>query len=102
MKLPVVLQAGASQDAATAREFYESQRTGLGLQFVDRLREVIIRIGTMPELHGTVWPNIRAARLRQFMHVVYYRIHPDRIEEIAILHGSQNEATWQSRIDQRK
>lgn len=100
MNLPVVLQTAASLDAAAAREFYESKRLGLGFEFVDRLREVIERISIMPELHGSVWPNVRAARLRQFMHVVYYRIHVDRIEVVAILHGSQDDDAWQSRIAQ--
>jgi len=100
MSLPVVLQPAASQDAAAAREYYEAKRIGLGFEFVKRLREVIERIGTVPELHGSVWPNVRAARLRQFMHVVYYRTHTDRIEVVAILHGSQDDIAWQSRIGQ--
>jgi plasmid stabilization system protein ParE len=97
MSLPVVLRPEASRDAEEARDYLEAQRTGLGQAFLDRLDEVLGQIGAMPELYGIVWRNVRAARLRQFAYVVYYRVHDDRVEVLAVLHGSRHASIWQGR-----
>ncbi len=97
MSLPVVLRPEASRDAEEARDYLESQRAGLGQDFLDRLNEVLARIGGMPEMYGVVWRNVRAARMRRFTYVVYYRVHDDRVEVLAVTHGSRNPSVWQSR-----
>jgi hypothetical protein len=52
----------------------------------------------MPEIHGIVWRNVRAARLRRFTYVVYYRLHEDRLEGFGRGPGSNRDAAvWQSR-----
>jgi len=65
--------------------------------FLSRLGESIARIGDMPELSGVIGRNVRAARLRRFTYVVYYRVHKDRVEVLAILHGRRDASAWQSR-----
>jgi plasmid stabilization system protein ParE len=97
MSLPVVLRPEASQDAEEARDYFESRRAGLGQDFLDRLAEVVARVGAMPELYAVVWQNVRAARLRKFSHVVYYRVHADRVEVLAVMHGSRDASAWQGR-----
>ncbi len=97
MSLPVVLRPEASRDAEEARDYLEGQRAGWGQAFLKRLDEVLGQIGAMPQLYGIVWRNVRAARLRQFTYVAYYRVHDDRVEVLAVLHGSRNASTWQGR-----
>jgi plasmid stabilization system protein ParE len=97
MSLPVVLRPEASQDVEEARDDYETQQAGLGQTFLDRLNETLGWIGAMPEMYGVVWRNLRAARLRQFTYVVYYRVHADRVEVLAVMHGSRRASAWRSR-----
>ncbi len=97
MSLPVVLRPEASQDAEQAWDHFESLRAGLGQAFLDRLNEVLGRVGAMPTLYCVAWRNVRAARLRQFTYVVYYRVHDDRVEVIAVMHGSRGASAWKSR-----
>lgn len=97
MSLPVVLRPEASHDAEEARDQLEAQRPGQGQTFLDRLNETLARIGAMPEMYGVVWRNVRAARLRQFTYVVYYRVHDDRVEVIAVMHGRRGAAAWRGR-----
>lgn len=97
MSLPVVLRRAASQDAEEAHDYLESQRDGLGQQFVTRLDEVIDRIGAMAKLYAIVWRNVRAARLRQFPYVVYYRIQSGHVEVLAVMHGGRSASAWKSR-----
>jgi toxin ParE1/3/4 len=62
------------------------------------VREILDRIDSMPEMYGLVWQDVRAARLRKFRRLVYSLVFADRIEVLAVLHGSQNASTWQSRV----
>ena len=51
----------------------------------------------MPELYGVILGDIRRGKLRKFPYVVYYRVLVDRIEVIALLHGSRDQNSWKDR-----
>ena len=72
MSLPVILRQEAEVDVQEARDQLEAVRVGLGTQVLARVREVLARIEKMPELHGKVWQDVRAARLKQFRSIVYF------------------------------
>ncbi len=72
--------------------------SGLGDRFVARVREVLERIESMPEIYGPVWQDVRAAPLRKFRHLVYYVVFADRVEILAVMHGSRDASAWQSRV----
>ncbi len=97
MSLPVILRPAADSDIQLTHDELEQARAGWGDRFVARVREVFERIEAMPELYGLVWQDVRAARLRKFRHVVYYVVFVDRVEVLAVLHGSRDASAWQSR-----
>ena len=87
MSLPVILRHEAELDIQEARDQLEPIRVGLGNQVLARVREVLARIEEMPELHGKVWEDVRAARLKQFRYIVYFIVLADRVEVLAVLHS---------------
>ncbi len=97
MSLPVILRHEAEVDVQEARDQLEAVRVGLGSQILARVREVLARIEKMPELHGKVWQDVRAARLKQFRYIVYFIVLTDRVEVLAVLHGARDPSSWQSR-----
>jgi toxin ParE1/3/4 len=97
VSLPVILRHEAEVDIQGARDQLEAVRVGLGNQVLARVREVLARIEKMPELHGKVWEDVRAARLKQFRYIVYFIVLEDRIEVLAVLHGARDPSAWQSR-----
>ena len=98
MSLPVIMLPRAEADVIDIFGDLESIRTGLGKRFLLRLREVLTQVESMPELFGVVWQDVRAVRLRKFRYVVYYVVLTDRVEVLAVLHGSRDESVWQSRV----
>ena len=90
MSLPVILRHEAEVDVQEARDQLESVRVGLGTQVLARVREVLARIEKLPELHGKVWQDVRAARLKQFRYIVYFIVLADRVEVLAVLHGARD------------
>jgi plasmid stabilization system protein ParE len=97
MSLPVILRPEAEADIRGTYDDLEHSHTGLGRRFTARVREVLERIESMPELYGVVWQDVRAARLKQFRYVVYYVVFADRVEVLAVLHGSRDGPAWKSR-----
>ena len=97
MSLPVILRHDAEVDVQEARDQLEAVRVGLGTQVLARVREVLARIEKMPELHGKVWQDVRAARLKQFRYIVYFIVLADRVEVLAVFHGARDPSSWQSR-----
>lgn len=98
MSLPVILRPAADADIQATHDELERAQAGLGDRFVARVRDVLERIEAMPEMYGVVWQDVRAARLRKFRHVVYYVVFADRVEVLAVLHGSRDAAAWQARV----
>jgi toxin ParE1/3/4 len=97
VSLPVILRHQAEVDIQEARDQLEVIRGGLGSQVLARIREVLARIETMPELYGKVWEDVRAARLKQFRYIVYFIVLADRVEVLAVLHSARDPSSWQSR-----
>ena len=98
MTLPVILQPAAEADIQATHDALEQVRAGLGGQFAARVREVLERIESMPEMYGVIWQDVRAARLKKFRYLVYYVVFADRVEVLAVLHGSRDASAWQSRV----
>jgi plasmid stabilization system protein ParE len=96
MRLPVVLTAEAQVDFDTAADWYE-QQAGIGARFTLRVREALARIGRMPELHAVVRRDIRRAKVENFPYRIFYRVRPERVEVIAVLHGRRDPSVWKGR-----
>jgi plasmid stabilization system protein ParE len=95
---PVVYLPEARDDIDAAYAAYEQRQAGLGDRFLDALRDRLDAIRAMPELYGVVPRDIRAATLRRFPYVVYYRFDAGTVVVIAVRHGHEDPATWQARV----
>jgi plasmid stabilization system protein ParE len=97
MSLPAVYLPEAEDDIAAAHIYYERQRVGLGDDFVEALGEAVDRIRNGPRLYGAVKRDIRAAPLKHFPYVVYYRDRGNDVLIIAIQHGRRSSRAWRGR-----
>jgi plasmid stabilization system protein ParE len=97
MSLPVVFQAGVRDEIDEAYAWYETQRLGLGEEFLTEVQSVLDRIERNPELHAPIYKNVRHTRVKRFPYAAYYRIEPARIAVIAVHHSKRDPRHWQSR-----
>jgi plasmid stabilization system protein ParE len=97
MSLPVVYLPEAQDDIDAAYAQYEQRLAGLGDRFLKELRDVIDRIADNPALYGTIHQDVRAALVRRFPQVVYYRAEPGQVLILAVQHGRRGSRSWQSR-----
>jgi plasmid stabilization system protein ParE len=97
MSLPLIVRPEAEHDMREARDWYEGRRNGFGNDFLSAVEVVFSRIREFPETYAPEYRGVRRARLRRFPYVVYYRLTSEKIEVLAILHGSRHSRTWRSR-----
>ena len=66
-----------------------------------RLTSAVVQdlaLAERPELYQTVESTARRAPVRKFPFSVFYRILPEWIEVVAVVHQSRDPRTWQRRV----
>lgn len=94
----MIISPEAEAELASAQGWYDQQRQGLGVELVAQVEATLQRIDRTPQMHGTIYQDVRRAVVRRFPYVVYYRIVDGEAVVIAIVHGSRDPKTWQSRV----
>lgn len=92
-----IFRPAAAADVEDAYLWYESQRIGLGEEFLAAVRMVVESIIAYPERFPVVHRNTRRALLRRFPYGLFYRIVDDQIVFVACMHGRRNPRRWQLR-----
>jgi len=98
MSLPLVFHPDVQAEVDEAHRWYEQQRPGLGDEFLAALDVVFARLQATPEAHQIIYQDVRRALPRRFPYGVFYRVHADRVEVIAVQHTRRDPASWQSRV----
>lgn len=92
------IQSEASADASKAAAWYESQRSGLGIEFVLELDAALARAADTPESYAKRYRNARRVLLRRFPYAIYFLHEGDVVEVLAVLHQRSDSLTWQGRL----
>ena len=93
----LISEPPADLDVEAAFAWYENERPGLGLEFLDELRASYHRIADGPLKYLELRGGIRRALLRRFPYAVYFAIEGDVVVMVAVLHASRDPAEWQRR-----
>ena len=96
-ELVVIISDRAATKLAEAVAWYEAERAGLGLEFLDAVDAVCALLLRHPEIGIEVRPRIRRALLRRFPYGVFYSLHEHRVRLLAVLHSRRHPARWPRR-----
>lgn len=97
MNYVLVFRPEVRQELKEAYNWYESQKLGLGNEFIDSTDEMLNRICLMPESYAVVYRDIRRAVMQRFPYAVYYRVVSNRVIITAIFHSRRDPKSWQAR-----
>lgn len=95
--LRIVLGRRARRETAEAASWYEGESPALGRAFLELVDTVLARVAENPQQFPVVHRDIRRALLKRFPYGVFFRIKPDTIKVVAILHLARHPSRWQSR-----
>jgi plasmid stabilization system protein ParE len=98
MSLPLVFHPAVQDEVDEVYRWYEQKQAGLGDDFLAALEEVYNRLQQTPEAHQVIYGDVRRALPRRFPYGVYYRVHADRVEVIAVQHSRRDPSGWQSQV----
>jgi plasmid stabilization system protein ParE len=94
---PILVRPAAAADIEDAFLWYEAQRPRLGDDFRVELQAAFERVAGDPALYQVVHRNTRRALLRRFPYGVFYRVYPEVIVVVAVMHGRRDPRRWRSR-----
>lgn len=84
--LPVDFAADATEDVRVARRWLDEVRPGLGTALLDELDRIADLVAESPEMYERFRGECRRAVLRKFDYAMVYRVLPDQIQVVAVLH----------------
>ena len=87
----------ASAELNDAFEWYESQKSELGFQFVEEVELAIKRIQNFPLSNPVLEKEYRRAILPLFPYGIFYKIKEGVIEIYAVAHLHRNPNYWNKR-----
>ncbi|MGH9603401.1 MAG: type II toxin-antitoxin system RelE/ParE family toxin [Terriglobales bacterium] len=102
MNRPLTIELEASAELEAATLWYESQRPGLGAEFLDSLDAALRHIGRWPKAGAPV-PDladdlpVRRVPVGRFPYHVVYLEMAEEIRVVAIAHDRRQPGYWQSR-----
>lgn len=95
--LPLLLRSVAETEVAEAVEWYAARSPDLAARFLLALDKALQRIRRSPESCLLIYPPLRRSLLVHFPYAVFYRMHPDRIVVVAVIHARRDPRRWRSR-----
>ena len=98
MTLTVRLTSAAVQDLALAEQWYLNEAPHVLTSFEREIDKAFRLISERPTLYQTVESTVRRALVQKFPFSVFYRILPEWIEVIAVLHQSRDPGIWRRRV----
>ena len=88
----------AAWDLEEGTNWYESQRSGLGLSFTDEARSLLIRIEENPLQFPVIYRDARRVLMNRFPFAVYFRLIDDAALIVAVMDLRRKASRWQRRI----
>ena len=91
----------AEAELMSAAAWYEAQEDGLGRRFLVSTQDALNRVQLKPSLYPTVDGGVRRCLIKVFPYGVVFRVLPDVIQVIAIMHLSRDPNYWRDREPNR-
>lgn len=97
MSLPIRFDPAASHELLEAAEFYDLERPGLGVEFLDELEAALKQLGDNPESCPVELGETRKLVLARFPYSVMYWIDASAIVVTAVAHQRRRPRYWGDR-----
>ena len=87
-------RAVAKLDILEAREWYGAHSSALEERFASALADTLDTVLAHPRAFPEVEPQVRRTLVHTFPYFVYYRLTPEVVRVLAVLHTSRHPSTW--------
>lgn len=98
MQKEIIIRLEAESDIKDAYQWYESQRKGLGEDFLLCIEEALERIVRKPAIYSKIYKNIKRVLIHRFPFGLFFIEGEKNISVIAVLHARRDPDKWKIRI----
>ncbi len=96
--ITVIFHPLAQQELTEAATYYEGQKTGLGLEYLEAVEQAVNCLMYYPEIGGKIRGSIRRLILPKFSYSLLYRVLADeQIRILAVAHHKRKPFYWSKR-----
>ena len=95
--MPIVVRTAAAADIDEAFLWYESQRPGLGEEFLAAVQSTSDSIAAHPAMYPVIHRDTRRALVQRFPYGTFDRVYGEVIVVVACMHGRRDPRRWKSR-----
>jgi plasmid stabilization system protein ParE len=88
----------AQREFISAARFYERQEEGLGLEFIATVQRAYDQLPESPAAGAPFGRQLRRLLIPKFPYGLLYRVEPERIYVIAVMHLHRRPGYWRSRV----
>ena len=93
----VLLRPAAAADVEDAFAWYESQRPGLGEEYLAEVTAAIERVVEHPQRYPILHRQTHRILLRRFPYGLFYRSSSEEVIILACMHASRDPKRWEGR-----
>jgi plasmid stabilization system protein ParE len=97
MSVRVEFRRAATDDIEDAVDWYEGQKSGLGLEFLHEVHAALQRLLERPELYSPLHRDVRHCATRRFPFNIYFRLRAETIVVVAVFHARRDPRKWRGR-----
>lgn len=97
----IVLHPEAEREFTEAAHYYETQRPGLGAEFITEMDAAIIDLRQFPHRWRVIENDVRRGLLRRFPYAIYYweKLADEELEILSISHSKRHPLYWSARYE---
>jgi plasmid stabilization system protein ParE len=88
----------AQDEFISAAQFYEHETEGLGIEFIATVQHAYERLAESPASGARFGRKLRRLLVPKFPYGLLYRVEPDRIYIVAVMHLHRRPGYWRSRL----
>ncbi len=88
----------AEQEMLDAARYYESQAIGLGEDLLSKIQSAVKDVAEHPDAWPVIRFDIRLRLVYRFPYGILYRICPEEIVVVAVMHLRRHPTYWIGRI----
>lgn len=94
---PLIFLPEAEQEMIEAALYYQSQTSGLGVDFLSEVEHALKFIIESPNTYPILKGELRRRLLRRFPFGILYRVDPEEIVVTAVAHLRRRPGYWKKR-----
>jgi toxin ParE1/3/4 len=97
MMLRPFFRRAARLEYDEAAGWYESQRPGLGREFVAEIETALQQACEMPQRFPKMLLDTRCVRVRRFPYSIFFRVRSNQLVVLAVFHVRRDPNVWRER-----